>query len=151
MGTFITKYADQMGLKMEDARHHLEIEVLPKDIRKAKPLSSKSCAFACAAKRDLGVKAAFFFRSTAWLQFDGKLVRYQLPNSMQKEIVSFDRARVMAPGTYRFGPFEGARTLGAYRRKNKRLKGLKRTFRPPSGERRVQHATMNIREAGIIG
>lgn len=100
MSTFITKRAKELDLKKTDARKPLTIILTKPDISNAKQKNSKCCAFARAAKRQFQVKNAYFFRSTAWLEYEDRLVRYALPQSVQKEIVSFDRTKVMAPGTY---------------------------------------------------
>jgi len=104
MSTYITKRARELKLRKIDARTPLRIEVRANDVQKAKQKNSKCCAFAKAAQRLPDVKAAYFFLSTAWLEYDDKLVRYSLPPSMQKEIVSFDRSKVMAPGVYQVVP-----------------------------------------------
>ncbi len=50
------------------------------------------------------MNAAYFFRRTAFLEYDRKMVRYVLPPSTQKEIVAFDRAQVFASGAYQLSP-----------------------------------------------
>jgi len=87
-------------LKKVDAKEPLVLQVKRLDVERATRKNSKCCAFARACKRSQECKAAYFFRSTAWLEFNDTLVRYSLPASVQKEIVSFDRAGVTAPGTY---------------------------------------------------
>src|SRR5688572_23236975 len=90
------RYAETNNLKLVDAKKPLEIEVLPEDIRRADRKKPQSCGFAKACRRmDNDIRAAYFFQSTAYLEFDDKIVRYSLPKSMQKEIVAFDRAKAM--------------------------------------------------------
>lgn len=101
MSTYITKYARENGLKKVDAKSNLLVTLNQTDITNSKRKNSKNCAFACAVKRQVhGVKRAYFFRSSAWLEYEGKLVRYQLPPSVQKEIVSFDRNGLTETGVY---------------------------------------------------
>lgn len=102
MSTYVTKRAAKLGLKKVEAKRPLILEVFPGDLAKAQKRNSKHCAFACAAERAVpGVKAAYFFRSTAWLEYEDRVVRYSLPQSMQKEIVAFDRFGSMDAGSYR--------------------------------------------------
>ncbi len=113
MSTFVTKRAKDLGLKTEDARSNLVLEVLPDDVKRAKVKNAKCCAFARACKRQMPkVKAAYFFRSTAWLEYEDKMVRYMLPLAVQKEIVSFDRSQKMEPGTYAISKPSGEQKLG---------------------------------------
>lgn len=101
MSTYITKYARENNLKKVDAKSNLLITLNQTDISKSKVKNSKNCAFACAVKRQVpGVKSAFFFRSTAWLEYETKLVKYKLPSSVQKEIVAFDRTGRSETGVY---------------------------------------------------
>jgi len=86
-------------------------------------------AFAKACTRATsGAKAAYFFRSVAWIQYANRIVRYTLPSSMQKEIVSFDRAHILAPGMYQLkAPCAGQKLEDKRRydkgRKNKKKSG----------------------------
>jgi hypothetical protein len=110
MSTYITKRARDLGLKKSDAKKPLLLEVRKVDVTKAVQKNSKCCGFARACKRIPHVRAAYFFRSTAWVEYDdGKIVRYILPPSVQKEIVSFDRSKIMAPGTYQLCQRAGSR------------------------------------------
>lgn len=99
--TYVTKHAKVHELEEIDAIKPLSIEVTERDIKLAKAGNSKECALARACKRALpNVKNAYFLRSTAWLEFEDKMVRYRLPQSVQKEIVSFDRSKMMSTGEY---------------------------------------------------
>lgn len=101
MSTWVTKRANELDLKVVDAAKDLTLEVVAEDVTSAKRKNAKCCAFARAAKRQMPkVKAAYFFRTTAYLEYEDKMVRYQLPPAIQKEIVSFDRAQKMEPGVY---------------------------------------------------
>jgi hypothetical protein len=155
MGTFVSKRAKELGLKTIDASKDLVIEVVQNDIDKATRKNSKCCAFANAAKRQFeDVKAAYFFRSTAWLEYEDKLVRYLLPPAVQKEIVSFDRAHVMEPGTYRVNrPSKAQRLDGSKFKKGKswanrsaKAKANKGKKKVPLGPgRKVRNRTKGVR------
>ena len=144
MSTYLTRRAKDLGLKKEDAKSDLEIELKQGDIAKSKVGNSRECAFARACKRAKVADAAYFFRSTAWLEKGGKLTRYMLPPSMQKEIVSFDRARVMAPGVYKISKPCKSQKMGAIQKRS-----AKRPGRHQPGntkiKRKIVHRTTLIR------
>jgi hypothetical protein len=144
MSTFITKRARELGLKKVDATRPLELEVTRNDVRLAVPKNAKCCALARACKRQLECRAAYFFRSTAWLEYEDRVVRYLLPPSVQKEIVAFDRSRSMEPGLYQLTPPGERSSLVAIR-----TRSTKRPGRHPPGngktKRRVVHATSAVR------
>ncbi len=144
MATSITKHAKENNLKMVDAKKPLMITVGACDVRKAKQKDGQNCAFACAAKRTLGAKAAYFFRSMAWLEFDKKIVRYMLPQSMQKEIVAFDRSKSFEPGEFQLKAPSKSETMVAVKARSKKRPGR---HQPASGKikRKFVHRTQNVR------
>lgn len=144
MSTLIAKRAQGLGLKMVDAKKARVIEVVAKDIKQARSQDPRHCAFANACRRtDKKIRAAYFFRTSAWLEYSDKMVRYILPGSIQKEIVSFDRGGLTAPGTYQLSPPKGSNALGAARARSKKRK------KHPKGngriKRKVIHRTESIR------
>jgi len=149
MSTFIVRRAKEHALKIQDSTSPMVLRVTNGDITKATQKNAKCCAYARAAKRLPHVKAAYFFRTTAYLEYDDRLERYHLPLSVQKEIVSFDRAKVMAPGTYQIIPPKGASALGAVRARSKKHNANGRSpseRRNKSGIKRgVVHKTQLIR------
>jgi len=144
MSSWITKRGNELGLKMEDARADLKIEVKDSDVKGALQRNAKECAFAVACKRTKKAKAAYFFRSTAWLEHDGKLVRYLLPSSVQKEIVSFDRAGIMSAGVYKSSAPRKSQT---FKEKAKRSAKSPNRHKPSNGKikRKLIHRTQFIR------
>jgi hypothetical protein len=123
MSSFVSVRAENLGLKREDAKKPIKIEVSASDITNATRKNSRQCAFACAAKRGIPkVKHAYFFRTTAWLEYADRLVRYRLTPSMQKEVVAFDRGGAVAPGKYTLEPFSAAQTMKAMAKKNQQPK-----------------------------
>lgn len=138
MSTLIAKHAQGLGLKMVDAKKAMTIEVIITDIRKSVQKDPRKCAFAMACRRnDKEIFAAYFFRSTAWLEYEDKMVRYILPMSVQKEIVAYDRGGEVKPGTFQLSPPKGSHTLKAARARSKERK------EHPAGngkiKRRVKH------------
>ena len=144
MSTYITKRAKELGLKKSDARRNLSVEVTAADIKGAKTKDSKNCAFARACKRTLKADAAYFFRSTAWIEKNGKLERYMLPQSAQKEIVAFDRSRSFEPGVYQLVKPCKSQAMGAVQARSAKRPGR---HQPANGKikRRIVHHTKNIR------
>ena len=103
-GNYVTKRAKELGIPVVEARIPVRLTVTSRDVASATKKSSKQCALARASVRLPDVRAGYFFRTTAYLEYRDKMVRYALPTSVQKEIVSFDRARMFAPGAYQLSP-----------------------------------------------
>lgn len=121
---YVQKRAEEIGLPIVDGGAPVMVAVTEHDVVNAKKANSKHCALARASLRVVGVAAAYFFRTTAYLEYQDRMVRYSLPPSVQKEIVSFDRARMFAPGVYQLTPPSAARarpvTRAAYQQRVKR-------------------------------
>ena len=149
MSTYLNKRAKELGLEVVDATKPMLVSVNQKDVARAKVKNPEDCALARACKRQHdGVKAAYFFRTAAYLEYDDKLVRYVLPHSAQKEIVAFDRAKVFEPGNYQLTPPSSTNTLKAVKRRSKRQRANGRTPRGVSSiSRKFKHTTTNVRAA----
>lgn len=145
----IAKQARDKGLKIMDAKAPLVLEVTRHDITNAKPKDPSCCAFACAVKRELGANAAYFFRTVAWIEYEDRIVRYQMPDSMQKEVVAFDRAKAMEPGVYQLsrpGPSRTTKGRSANRKRASRRKGSTGSGRSRASKRSpAKHKMTNIR------
>src|SRR5262245_22914328 len=102
--SYVHERAKKLGLPIIEATEPVFIGVAADDIRKAKMKNSKCCAFSRAAQKEPGVRAAYFFRSIAFIEYPDRIVRYALPASARTELLSFDRSGVMAPGEYRLAP-----------------------------------------------
>lgn len=148
MSSYISSFIKKHGLRQYDARSPMHIRVLPQDIAQAKMKKASLCALARACKRiDTHIESAHFYKTVAWIEYaDKKIVRYLLPVSVQKEIVSFDRSGSMAPGLYQLSPPYRSAKMGAIKRRS-----LKRPGRhQPSNTnitRRVRHVTTMVRKA----
>lgn len=119
---FVYQRAEDLGIPVQDANDRVLVTVTNHDVVNAKKANSKHCALARASLRLPEVNAAYFFRCTAYLEFKDRMVRFELPNSVQKEIVSFDRARMFAPGVYQLTPPSPSRSpadAAKYRKKRK--------------------------------
>ncbi len=115
MKPYVYKRADDLGIPVAEAKRRLLVTVTDEDVVKAKKADSKHCALARAALRLPNVNAAYFFRSTAFLEYEDKMVRFNLPESVRREIVSFDRAQIMAAGVYQLSPMPASLTRRAQR------------------------------------
>lgn len=147
MTSFIRKRARERGLAIEDAKEPLLLEVKAQDVDTGNKKDPGDCGFARACKRGLNVRNAYFFRSTAYLETRKKLVRYHLPTSMQKEIVSFDRNKTMEPGMYQLKPPAPSQSKDACKtRDTRRASVTKRAPVAPKIRRRI-HKTQNVRGA----
>lgn len=119
--TYVQKRAEDLGIPVVDSTKHVAVVVTDHDVVNAKKANSKHCALSRAAMRVPGINAAYFFLTTAYLEYDDKIVRFKLPSSVQKEIVSFDRAQKFASGLYVLTPVSQSLTRGTAK-KNRRKK-----------------------------
>jgi predicted DNA-binding transcriptional regulator AlpA len=154
-GNYVTKRAKELGIPVIEARVPVRVTVTNQDVVSATKKSSKQCALARASARLPEVKAGYFFRTTAYLEYRDKMIRYSLPTSVQKEIVSFDRARLFAPGTYQLSPTSTATSQIKALAKNsaepsKRPASRRRTRKKVQQSRRpeVVHRTQFVRRVG---
>ena len=139
----INKLSVELGIPRIEATRPMLIEIENSDLKSGVRKNPSRCAFSLACRRsDRAVKAAYFFRSTAWLQYEDKLVRYHLPPSMQKEIVSFDRNKTMDPGLYRMSPFPKCDHLANVR---KRARKGRQATTIRKGQKVVRHHTTSVR------
>jgi len=111
VSTYIRSRAKRLGLKIEDATQPFTAIVNDKDVAKAAQKDPERCALARACMRREGVRAAYFFRSCAWLEYDKKIVRYLLDAAAQREIHAFDKTRAFEPGNYKLKVPAQSRTL----------------------------------------
>jgi hypothetical protein len=123
-----------------NATEPLVVVVGARDIRGAKAKDPENCAFARACRREHPelVKARFY-KTTAFLDYPDRTVRYMLPPSMQKEIVAIDRGGKFAPGTYqlsRVPPSFGRKPVGKVR-----------GSQGGAGANRAHHITVEVRGA----
>lgn len=153
--TTVKDISDTYGLTMIDSAKPLDVHVTPGDIRKAKPHDQTGCAIAHAVRRETRAKNVYVLRSTVWVD-DGKghLVRYGLPPSLQKEIVSFDRNKDFRPGDYHLSPARNlarnrAQRAGRSPQKEQRVRAKKRRAR--GAEPRRVHRSEGVRSTELHG
>lgn len=95
--SIVQKYAPNVT-RVVDATRDAHIEVTRGDCKGAKKGSPNSCAMARAFEREYD--GAVVSLSVAYLIKGSKATRYRVPNSVSREIVSFDRAKEFSPGEY---------------------------------------------------
>lgn len=122
---YVYARAEQLGIPVVEAKLPIRVHVSDEDVILAKKKDSKHCALARAAARVPNVKAAYIFRSRAFLEYPDRIVRFLLPQSTQREIISFDRANIFASGVYQLSAVGPATTLKGgsdYRKEAKKRK-----------------------------
>lgn len=100
---------------VEDGKEETIIEVTKQDSNSAKVKNHESCAYAVACKRALKADGVIVAIKTLYVIRGTDAFRYHIPESVSREIVSFDRNAGFAPGTYKIKPVSDANKLGAYR------------------------------------
>lgn len=102
MSKFTREYARKAGLTVEDAKHHLAVSVNKTDVKRGDSKNPEGCALARAILAERPeAKRVFIFRTTAVVETARRLVRYSMPESVQREVEAFDRFGVMEPGVYK--------------------------------------------------
>lgn len=95
-----------------DADRPVEVSVSAKDCKEARRLSPDECALARAAKRELKADGIIIGMSTSYVIRGKHAVRFATPESVSREIVSFDRHQDFAPGDYYLTPKAPSSKLG---------------------------------------
>lgn len=127
-----------------DAKHPVEVHVKDSDCDKAEPLNPAECALAKATKREFKADAVVIGLSSSYIIKGTKAIRFDTPQAVQREIVSFDRHQDFAPGSYKLVPKAPASRLGAQREYNRK----KKTGGNHKPTRKI-HKTIKVREFRI--
>jgi len=127
--------------KVTDADANAIIDVTPDDSKKASKKDHNDCAMAVAAKREFHATGVVMAPSVAYVVKGKEAIRFTLPTSVQKEIVSFDRGSGFAEGTYALCKPPKSARIGA-----RQERALSPSHNHESrGIRRFAHATTGIR------
>lgn len=130
-----------------DAYSPIKIRVMAKDTPNAKQKSPSSCAFAKAACRELDADGAYIGMVESCVIVGDKVIRFQTPESVRREIVSFDRHRDFRPGEYQLSAVCPGRRMGA-RKEQRRVRRLRpNRNRKPKSIPDVFHKTVAIRKS----
>jgi len=125
-----------------DAKKNVDIEVTNADDRVAAKKSHKTCAMAVACKRKFKLDGVVISVNRAYLVKGKKAERFELPPSVSREVVSFDRGGGFEPGEYQLSKVAPDKRLG---KKHYAKTGNGHTG--GDGERKVIHRTGGIRTA----
>lgn len=91
------------GLLVKDAANPLMIHIKQCDITGSKKADASNCAAARALKREVGSEAKVFMTRT-YVKVGKVWARFVTPESITREIVSFDRGAQFEPGEYVLKP-----------------------------------------------
>lgn len=134
--SIVRKYHPNV-MRVIDAKKAKKIEVTADDCKSGKKKNAGSCAMARAFERTYD--GAIISLSTAYLIKGDTAIRYNVPDTVTREIVSFDRNKDFRPGKYHLGPIEQSRALGKVHSVNRtdpsKYKKAKRKFHKTAGIR----------------
>lgn len=123
-----------------DAKKSIQVHVEGRDCKNAEPLNPRECAMARAAKREYKVDAAVIGISSSYIIKGNKATRFKTPNTVQREIVSFDRHSDFEPGEYHLAVHSPSLRLGVNSHS-----GKKKSTTNHASKRKI-HKTVKIRE-----
>lgn len=123
-----------------DADEKLAIEVTPKDCASKAVKNHRECAMAVAVKRSEHADGAIISKNTAYVIKGDKAYRYKVPQSVAREVVSFDRKGGFEPGTYMLRQPTKTERLGGKETGDHSNEGIKRNKTP-----KFYHVTTNVR------
>lgn len=122
-----------------DATSNATIEVTKSDVEKSKIKKHNECAMAIACKRKFHLDGVIVSRRIAYLVKGNKARRFKVPESVSREVVSFDRGGGFEAGTYQLAKIPEKEKLGP---RNRPQKIKTRQVKEP----RKRHFTTNIRQ-----
>ncbi len=127
-------------LKVTDSDNDLEIEVLERDIRAAAKKNHTECAMAVACKRAEHADGVIISVNTAYVIKGNEATRFKVPQSIAREVVSFDRGSQFGPGDYALKSPRKSQRLGARQERSPST-----ATRPLKTKRRKPHVTEGVR------
>lgn len=127
------------GLPLVDASGDMEICVTKQDVSMSKKNDPANCAAANAIKRTIKTEAEVHI-SRVYVKHKNRWVRFMTPESVSREITSFDRSAIFEPGTYVLKAPTKSNRLGAHTRNYD-------TGPHTTTKRPARHHTVNIRES----
>ena len=131
------------GLPLVDADEDMEICVTKADVTSARKKDAGGCAAANAIRREQKTDVEVHISRTYVKDPSRKRwIRFITPQSVSREITSFDRAAIFEPGTYNLKAPGASSRLGVSTGRG----GHTRTPNPKKPIR-VHHHTVNIRES----
>ena len=95
-----------------DANRNAKIEVTKSDETNSKKKSHKTCAMAVACKRKFHLDGVIISVKRAYLIKGNRARRFNLPESVSREVTSFDRGGGFEPGEYELAKIPKNSALG---------------------------------------
>jgi len=126
---------------VSDAEKEILIEVTPTDNTSKAVKNPLICAFARACQRAFTADGVIIGLTISYIVKGKKAMRYKNPESVSREIVSFDRKAGFTPGVYQLSPINPASRLGVSHRGGSNSKNPKPRHR---------HVTSRVRVIGEI-
>src|SRR6266480_3656674 len=123
-----------------DATRNAAIEVTKHDAASKAVKDHNACAMAVACKRKFHLDGVIISRSMAYLIKGTQARRFQLPETVSREVVSFDRGAGFATGKYELQKVAPMNRLGIRPNRTE-----KRTTRRDGIPKRKRHITTNVR------
>jgi hypothetical protein len=124
--------------KVNDADKPMTIEVTKADNNSAQVRNHNACAMAVACKRKMKLDGVIVSIATIYTIKGDTATRYRVPQSVSREIVSFDRDAGFAEGEYRMT--KPITKLGEHKGVGGHVKSA-----PGSLKKRFRHMTTGIR------
>ena len=87
--------------KVVHARQPVLVDVRQQDCDEGKKLQTSECALAKATKRQFKADGVAIRLSDSFIIKGNTAIRFKTPETVKREIVSFDRHKDFAPGSYR--------------------------------------------------
>lgn len=122
-----------------DANYRALIDVTQKDASSKAIKDHTGCAMAIACKRKFHLDGVIISRSVAYLIKGTRARRFKVPESISREVVSFDRGSGFTPGKYELAAVPNSMKQGY--REGKPERPAKRDGKPS----RPRHLTTNVR------
>ena len=110
----VRKYFPKVD-KVNDADKGITVEVTAKDVKASARKDHEECAMAIAARRSEHADGVIISSSTAYVIKGNVATRYDVPESVAREVVSFDRGAAFEVGSYTLRKMRPGRRLDANR------------------------------------
>jgi hypothetical protein len=130
--------------KVNDSHESAVVEVTNKDTSHAKVRDHSACAMAVACKRVFKADGVIISVHTAYLIKGDTATRFMLPESVSREVVSFDRNAGFEEGVYQLSKVPKMQELGTDHHSNQKDRHVSRDGVKP---KMFKHFTKGIRVA----
>lgn len=126
--------------RVVDAQRIARIDVTPKDAASKGVKKHETCAMAVACKRKFHLDGVIISRSVAYLIKGKQARRFQLPPSVAREVVSFDRGAGFATGSYHLAAISPTTRSDTKRKEKPNRKHIGESI-----TKRFRHVTTDVR------